>query len=83
MRQPAKDVFDLIAHLNEEPPEYRILNWVHLEQKPKPLTEEQIQHQAHELSSMLGQRAGAIPEPMKEAMRWAEQQKALLNKRKR
>lgn len=76
-------MFDLIAHLNEEPPEYRILNWVHLEQKPKPLSAQQIEHQAMELGSMLGQRAGAIPDPMKDAMRWAEEQKARLNTRKR
>ena len=74
------DVFDLVDHLNEEPPAHRIMAWRFLKPKTRKLTEEQIQTQHSELSATLGQAAGKMPEQMKEMLRWMEEQQARLNK---
>ncbi len=73
---------DLVGHLNDEPPAYRIMAWRYLKPKDKKLSEQQIQEQHIELSSMLGAPAEKMPEHVKEMLRWAEEQQAKLNKNK-
>ncbi len=69
-------MLDLAAHLNEEPPAYRILAWKYLKPKARKLSEEQIQQQHMELSGELGQRAQKMPEYMKDMLRWVEEHRA-------
>jgi hypothetical protein len=62
--------------LLEYPPDYVILAAVHLKPKPKKLTQSEMQAHLPELQSMLGVGpAGPVPDALKDAMAWAEEQK--------
>jgi hypothetical protein len=74
--QPACDVFELLEHLQEYPPDYLILAAVHLKPKPqkkKPLTDAEREAQREEMRSVFG-RSAPVPQDLRDLVAWAAEQ---------
>ena len=84
-QQPMGDVFDLVAHLHEEPPAYRILAWRYLKPKPSrsrsanpaPLDRDSVK----EITQTFGARPQAVPQDVRDRFAWAQEQMAKMGKK--
>lgn len=81
------DVFNLLDHINEEPPAYRILAWRYLKPKPsrarngKP--EPVKQSDVKELVSALGVAPQPVPQNVRDSFNWAQAELARRNSTKK
>ena len=81
--QPACDVFDFLEHLGEYPPDYVILEAVHLKLKQKKmpvLTESAMAEQSQQLRSMMP--TAPLPQHLRDLVNWSKEQHSLAVKGK-
>lgn len=87
-QQPAADIFDLIADLNESPPAWRILGLLHLERQQAPpsrsraattVNPETGDTELGEIMSALGSSAQPMPAELRARMQRAQSEIARLN----
>ena len=77
--QPMADVFDLIEHLNEQPPAYRILGWRYglkpSDARAGSKAAETLKDQEiGEMSRALGAAAQPMPAHIRDMAKWAAEQ---------